>query len=332
MSTNTECLACRDLEQNAPGFLMNGLSAQDCVRLTSNRGLANQIIENWDNCQTLEVLVDCLIGRHGQIIDSYDLCDIKEWLRQLMINLHELLSAWKCNECGQWNEINNIWTAINSIDVRGVGRITVTRAGRVFIVSVDVQDILDRLDDLEEALRQLLTGSTMTLVRGEHYDLIFHNGFITASGDIQVRAAINPFSTSIIISTPSIVSGTALIHQQPQTIVTEQQSEQVVGNPASWAFSINFLGRFAPLNTRGTSSTPQQMAHTTVVPSALQAHWQCSHVLANMGSSPPRRVIIASDMLQDGFGASTFLFARHPGVEHLSGLRFNRTMNFVGGV
>jgi len=100
------CVACNRLKENTPSFVVNGLTTADCESLTRNRGLADQQLRpQLNNCETLEDLVDCLIGQHGDKLPGYNLCDIKDWLDGLSANLHQLMSAWVCNECGQWDEL-----------------------------------------------------------------------------------------------------------------------------------------------------------------------------------------------------------------------------------
>ena len=118
MSRSHTCEACDRLEQNTPSFVLNGVTQADCASLIKNNGLANQLTLTLDNCATLQDLVDCLVGRHGEILPAYQLCEIQDWLADLTGNLHQLMSVWVCNECGQWNAIIDLQNRVANLEMR----------------------------------------------------------------------------------------------------------------------------------------------------------------------------------------------------------------------
>lgn len=103
------CPACEWLRENAPNFVLNGITEIECNYLKSDDGLIG--VNN--NATDLQTMIDCLIGNHAEELQAVQLCDIKDWLAELMENLWQLKTAWACNERGQWN---NIWEIRNVIN------------------------------------------------------------------------------------------------------------------------------------------------------------------------------------------------------------------------
>lgn len=93
------CDACTGLREYAPEFVMNGVTENIANSLQSNRGL------NWNgtNCEHLQDVVDCLIGRKAQELESLDVCDWKDFMAGFGPNLYETLKAMVMNDCGVWD-------------------------------------------------------------------------------------------------------------------------------------------------------------------------------------------------------------------------------------
>ena len=90
------CDACTELRERAPEFVMNGVTDNVANSLINNRGVS----WNSNNCDDLQDVNDCLIGRKVQEIESFDVCDWKEFMSGLGGNLYETLKAMIMNECG----------------------------------------------------------------------------------------------------------------------------------------------------------------------------------------------------------------------------------------
>ena len=237
------CSACNRLKENTPSFVVNGLTDADCNSLNRNNGLANQRLRPMlNNCETLQDLVDCLIGQHGESLSIYNFCDIKDWLDGLSANLHQLMSAWVCNECGQWSEIDRIDQELN--------------------------DIRNRLTIIENTLEAMFFNRTVQLQQGRDFQVIFYNGFTTRRHDdrgrnnahnpsldnsVNVSANVTPIGTTIVVSAISITDGTALQHTNHNNITVGTTINANVANNEnrhSWMFGIRFMGQYASLNTR----------------------------------------------------------------------------------
>ena len=106
------CEACERLDE-ADNLLVNGMTASECYALFNNRGL--DINSAQTNCETLQDLVDCLIGQHKKKLDITNFCDIKDWLEEMMANIWNVKSALVCDSCGQWEQIRLLWVQIREI-------------------------------------------------------------------------------------------------------------------------------------------------------------------------------------------------------------------------
>jgi len=100
------CEACQELEA-ADNLFINGLGAAECLSFFNNRGLGLDAAET--NCESLQKMVDCLIGQHKKRLEITNFCDIKDWLEQLMANIWNIKSALICDSCGQWHQIQLLW-------------------------------------------------------------------------------------------------------------------------------------------------------------------------------------------------------------------------------
>lgn len=102
------CDACTNLREYAPMFTAYGISDDIAASLRNNTGLNSQLPVLHTNCEDLNDLNDCLIGRLGQEIESHDVCDWKEYMSKMVPNLYELLKAMIAGDCGQWDKIGDL--------------------------------------------------------------------------------------------------------------------------------------------------------------------------------------------------------------------------------
>lgn len=97
------CDACTELREYAPTFVMNGVTNAVAKNLKNNKGVAGA--KNHNNCEDLNDVVDCLIGRLGQEVESLDVCDWKDFMSRFIPNLYETLKAMVMSECGTWCKV-----------------------------------------------------------------------------------------------------------------------------------------------------------------------------------------------------------------------------------
>ena len=148
------CEACNNLEE-ADNLFANGLTSEECQALFKNRGLGINSAES--NCETLQDLVDCLIGQHKRKLDVTNFCDIKEWLAQLMANIWNVKSALVCDSCGQWEQIRLLWIQTREIweQIRSIW----AELARI------KEEILDRIECVRQELHQRITDEINQLER-----------------------------------------------------------------------------------------------------------------------------------------------------------------------
>lgn len=107
------CDACTELREYAPRFVMDGVTTSVANHLRANEGLSGA--RNHDNCEDLNDVNDCLIGRLGQEIEALDVCDWKDYMSRFMPNLYETLKAMITGDCGQWDKIIALCSSVDSI-------------------------------------------------------------------------------------------------------------------------------------------------------------------------------------------------------------------------
>lgn len=104
MAATRNCDACSDLQENSADFVQNGVTDAVCTSLKNDTGF-NPSSDN-DDCTDLNNANDCLIGNMEDEIDSYDMCDWKEYMRNFVHNLWNVLKAMICAMCGIWTNIH----------------------------------------------------------------------------------------------------------------------------------------------------------------------------------------------------------------------------------
>lgn len=111
---NKNCQACAELQTDAPGLIVNGMTETECTSLANDTGL-NPASGNND-CTDLNNMNDCLIGNMVDEIDAYDVCDWKEYTKNFVDNVWTVFKGVICAICGLWTNIHNILDRLAKID------------------------------------------------------------------------------------------------------------------------------------------------------------------------------------------------------------------------
>lgn len=111
--SNVSCQACEELRQDAPNFLVNGVTDAVCRSLQNNTGLASGNGNN--NYADMTNALDCLIGNMVSTLKSFDVCDWQSFMEKFIPNNYEILKALLCDMKGQWSEIDTINGFLDSI-------------------------------------------------------------------------------------------------------------------------------------------------------------------------------------------------------------------------
>lgn len=114
------CTACSDLRETSPEFVVNGTTEDICASLQNDTGLNSSLTVLHDDETDLHTANDCLIGMDISKIESYEVCDWKEFMRNHLKNLYELLKGIICAIGGIWKfihkhdcQIQNLYDGIN---------------------------------------------------------------------------------------------------------------------------------------------------------------------------------------------------------------------------
>lgn len=114
MAVSKNCSACNKLQEDAPGFVLNGVTSTHCTNLKNNKGFNSGSGNN--DCTDLNNANDCLIGNMADEIDAYGVCEWKTFTKNFIENLWNVLKAIICAICGLWTNIDNLWTKVNKQD------------------------------------------------------------------------------------------------------------------------------------------------------------------------------------------------------------------------
>lgn len=97
---NKNCDACSELQEYSADFVQNGVTTSICNSLKNNTGFNTS--SGHDNCEDLDNANDCLIGNMEDAIEGYDVCSWKDYMRDFVHNLWNVLKAMICSMCGLW--------------------------------------------------------------------------------------------------------------------------------------------------------------------------------------------------------------------------------------
>lgn len=109
----SKCSACEELRNDAPNFVLNGVTKEACTSLKNDTGFNPNLTPLNDNCTDLDNANECLVGNMADQIEAYDVCDWKDYMRKFVPNVYTVLKAMICGECGIWTNIHNLWTKVN---------------------------------------------------------------------------------------------------------------------------------------------------------------------------------------------------------------------------
>lgn len=90
-----QCSSCEELRQNAPDFMVNGFTDNECEHLADDKGLGGHS----DNCTDVHDMDDCLIGMMDNEVDAYDNCDWKKFMHNFIPNVWATIKAIICWLC-----------------------------------------------------------------------------------------------------------------------------------------------------------------------------------------------------------------------------------------
>lgn len=102
---NEYCNDCIDLDENAPDFMLNGVTQAVCNSLRNNTGLNPDPTNTNDNCDELATVVNCKIG---SFIDKYTKkgeCDALQAVLELAHINEEIYYLMLCSMCGLWEGV-----------------------------------------------------------------------------------------------------------------------------------------------------------------------------------------------------------------------------------
>lgn len=104
MAITPKCSACDDLRENAPDFVVNGLTTEAYTSLKNDTGLNPS--SGHTDCRDLNDMNDCLISNMDKEVDSYQVCDWKSFIKNLIPNLWTMFKSIIGAICGLWTHIH----------------------------------------------------------------------------------------------------------------------------------------------------------------------------------------------------------------------------------
>ena len=115
---NKSCQACQDLQNDAPGLIVNGMTETECTSLMNDTGLNPSSGNN--DCTDLNNMNDCLIGNLEPELESYDVCDWKEFTGHFVDNTWTVFKGVICAICGLWTKLHALCSSLNKTAYVGV--------------------------------------------------------------------------------------------------------------------------------------------------------------------------------------------------------------------
>ena len=193
MSANRSCTACRNLQEKAPDFVMNGVTETVDASLRNNTGL-NPSSGN-DDCTDLNDAADCLIGNMEDAVDAYAVCDWKPFMVDFIHNLWSVLKAIISAICGLWTRTEKNTCEIGTLfngqtfyfgeDTEGESKLVPGQGVDFSLRGSDAHSSDVQLQYIAGGLLRV-SGSLTTFIR-PFYD---KNG-VQKSGNLQWRFAVD---------------------------------------------------------------------------------------------------------------------------------------------
>jgi uncharacterized coiled-coil protein SlyX len=283
------CESCNDLKTYAANFILNGITNTECNSLGVDTGLNPSLNPKHNNCQDLNDINDCLIGRLKDTLPAADKCDWKSFIKVLLENNYTMNKGLICSDCGQWisiHEINEqiaqIWIEINTLKTRVTNlenRVTNIETQITNILN-QITDIWEEIDNLWQAILAIAGGNYENMTPGTDFTTSFYNNISSPAGYVSVSYA-KIFDQYEVRVQSSVNDGTAL--GSPDLFqIDMRHSDATVDVPKSWLFGINFAGSFAFLNNyRIMNPTSLASNQWNVDPRNARASWQARLGLSN---------------------------------------------------
>lgn len=170
MADLNPCESCAKLKEQNPEFTQNGISASHCNSLKNDTGLKPSL--GHDNCEDLGDIIDCMLGSVVQQLEGSNPCTWRKFATQLMANLHNIMEANLCSECGQWisihelerqvallwaeialiwAQINALWAKVNDLQsqINAINTEITNIKNQITIINGKLVDMQDQIDDIE---------------------------------------------------------------------------------------------------------------------------------------------------------------------------------------
>lgn len=125
---NKSCQSCADLQNDAPGLIVNGMTTTERTSLANNTGLSPGNANN--DCTDLNNMNDCLIGNLESEVDAYDVCDWKEYTKNFVDNTWTVFAGVIAAICGLWTKTANILSRLSKLECI-VNNLTKTQSWQV---------------------------------------------------------------------------------------------------------------------------------------------------------------------------------------------------------
>lgn len=116
--SNIDCGACNDLREYAPHFVQNGITDRECASLKNDTGLNPSLNPLHTDCDDLNDVNDCLVGRMDGELEAYDVCDWKKFMHKFIPNVYETIKGIICALCGAWTKIHEHDDAIEDLCIK----------------------------------------------------------------------------------------------------------------------------------------------------------------------------------------------------------------------
>lgn len=136
------CESCESLRQDAPDFVVNGLTDDICTSLSNDTGL-NPTSGN-DDCTDLNNVADCLVGNMATEVEAYNVCDWKEFMKNFIPNVWTTLKAMICAICGLWKNVHCLNQKMSLLTV--VPQVSAFRGGGTAATAVAYTSLVEGQD------------------------------------------------------------------------------------------------------------------------------------------------------------------------------------------
>lgn len=113
--SNIDCSACTELNEYGGEFLTKGVTNTVATSLKNNTGLNPSLSVLHKNCEDLNDVNDCLIGRLQGEVKAYDVCDWKKFMAKSLPNFYEMLKAMIASQCGLWARVKKLECMIDTL-------------------------------------------------------------------------------------------------------------------------------------------------------------------------------------------------------------------------